>query len=41
MNPALLDSQFQTLEEPEDALRIDVRLPPDEIVTMIRNHFKL
>jgi gluconokinase len=41
MNPTLLDSQFQTLEEPEDALRIDVRLPPDEIVTMIRNHFKL
>ena len=32
MNPALLESQFQTLEEPDDGLRIDIQSPPDEIV---------
>jgi gluconokinase len=36
MNPALLESQFQTLEEPEDGLRIDIQSPPDEIVRVIR-----
>jgi len=36
MNPALLDSQFETLEEPEDALSIDLKTPPDKIVEIIR-----
>jgi gluconokinase len=36
MNPKLLDSQFETLEEPEDALAIDVTLPVDAIVERIR-----
>ena len=36
MNPALLESQFQTLEEPQDSLRIDIQAPPDEIVRSIR-----
>jgi gluconokinase len=41
MNPALLESQFQTLEEPVDALRIDIQKPPDEIVGIIRNAFNV
>ena len=36
MNPALLESQFQTLEEPDDVLGIDIQSPPDEIVRIIR-----
>jgi gluconokinase len=36
MNPALLDSQFQTLEEPADALMVDVSPAPDEIASSIR-----
>ena len=39
MNPALLDSQFQTLEEPEDALSVDIRSSPEEIVGVIRTEF--
>jgi gluconokinase len=41
MNPALLESQFQTLEEPVGALRIDIQTPPDEIIGIIRNAFKV
>ena len=36
MNPNLLASQFETLEEPEDALEIDASLPVDDIVRKIR-----
>src|SRR5436853_3180375 len=36
MNPKLLDSQFDTLEEPQDALRVDVSSTPEEIVKTIR-----
>jgi gluconokinase len=36
MNPALLDSQMETLEEPESALEIDISLSPDEIVKRIK-----
>ena len=36
MNPALLDSQLATLEAPEDALDVDLALPPDEQVAVIR-----
>ena len=39
MNPALLDSQFQTLEEPTDCLRVDAALPPAKIVARIRENF--
>ena len=35
MPPALLDSQFDTLEEPQDAIVVDIELSPDEIVKII------
>ncbi|MGH7988468.1 MAG: gluconokinase [Candidatus Binataceae bacterium] len=34
-DPRLLKSQFETLEEPTDALVVDVATPPDAIVTEI------
>ena len=37
MNPGLVSSQFNTLEESEDALPIDASLPPAEIVRQIRH----
>ena len=36
MNPALLDSQIETLEPPADALDVDVALTPAEQVAFIR-----
>jgi len=36
MNPDLIQSQFDTLEESEQALRVDASLPPGEIVRRIR-----
>ena len=36
MPPTLLDSQFQTLEEPRDALFVDASDPPDALVRQIR-----
>lgn len=36
MKAALLPSQFATLEEPKDAIVVDVDAPPDEIVARIR-----
>jgi gluconokinase len=39
MPPALLDSQFATLEEPEDAIEVAIELTPDEIVNAILQHF--
>jgi gluconokinase len=39
MPPALLDSQFATLEKPEDGMAIDIELTPDEIVAAILQHF--
>jgi len=41
MNPKLLDSQFEILEEPEGHLAIDVSSPPAEIVKNIRGHLGL
>lgn len=41
MNPVLLDSQFETLEEPSDCLQVDVSNPPCEVVTTIKEHFQL
>ena len=36
MNPHLVPSQFETLEEPQDALTVDASMTPDEIVVKIR-----
>ncbi len=36
MSPAMLDGQLAALEEPRDALRVDVSAPPDELVKTIR-----
>jgi gluconokinase len=36
MNPALLQSQFDTLEEPRDAITVDIAATPEEIVRTIR-----
>jgi gluconokinase len=41
MNPALIRSQFETLEEPETALQIDAGLTPGEIVRTIRRRLSL
>jgi len=35
MKPAMLQSQFDALEEPQDALVMDITLPVDEIVARI------
>jgi len=40
MKPDMLPSQFAALEEPKDALTIDVGQPPDEIVRQILLRFK-
>jgi gluconokinase len=37
MAPALLHSQFETLEPPEEALRVDITDSPAAIVAAIRN----
>ena len=37
MNPDLVQSQFDTLEEPEKALQIDASSTPAEIVQVVRN----
>ena len=36
MNPALLQSQFDALEEPRDAIVVDIAATPEEIVRAIR-----
>lgn len=36
MNPALLHSQFETLEPPDDALKVDVTPPPGEVAAAVR-----
>ena len=41
MNPSLLESQFATLEEPADALTIEVAQSPRAIVATIEKHFQL
>jgi len=41
MNPNLLGSQFETLEEPKDALQIDASLSPEEIARQIRKQFSI
>jgi gluconokinase len=39
MNPALLDSQLATLETPDDALRIDIGAPPEELAAAVWAEF--
>ncbi|MCX6946005.1 MAG: gluconokinase [Opitutales bacterium] len=41
MPPALLDSQLATLEEPADALVIDISPPPGQILAAIRTGLSL
>lgn len=41
MNPALLESQFQSLEEPVDSFQVDASIPPHQIVKRIQQHFGL
>ena len=41
LNPNLLDSQFAALEEPKEAMRVDVSLSPAEIVKSIRSGLRL
>jgi gluconokinase len=41
MNPALLDSQMETLEEPKNALQVDISLSPDEILKKIKTYLGL
>ena len=41
MDPALLDSQFETLEEPTESLRIDASSDPAAIVSIIRNELSI
>jgi gluconate kinase len=36
MNPNLLQSQFETLEPPENAIAVDIAPPPEEIAAAIR-----
>jgi len=40
MNPALLQSQFDTLEEPRDAIVVDIGADPEEIVRTIGREIK-
>jgi gluconate kinase len=41
MNPSLLESQFETLEPPENSLQIDITPPPEEIAKEIRRKLEL
>jgi gluconokinase len=38
MKPEMLKSQFDTLEEPDNCLEVDISLPVDEIVSQILFH---
>ena len=40
MNPALLESQFATLEEPQQGIWVDAALTPEEIVRAIRRQLQ-
>jgi gluconate kinase len=44
MNPVLLDSQFEDLEEPqpsEDALSLEIGRSPGDLVELIKTKLKL
>lgn len=41
MNPSLLESQFATLEEPEQVITVDVAASPSDIIRSIREELSL
>ena len=41
MSAGMLDSQFHTLEEPQNVLTIDITHTPQEIISIIRKGFNL
>jgi gluconokinase len=41
MNPNLLHSQFETLEPPADAIRVEITASPEAIAEEIRRKFVL
>jgi gluconokinase len=41
MNPELIQSQFDTLEKPHRALRVDAALAPADIVGLVKQRFQL
>jgi carbohydrate kinase (thermoresistant glucokinase family) len=41
MSAGMLDSQFQTLEEPENALTVDIKNTPQDILAIIRKGLNL
>jgi gluconokinase len=41
MHPTLLESQFATLEEPQDALWVDAALSPQDLVATIRRQLQI
>lgn len=41
MKPEMLDSQLATLEEPKDALVVDIAHTPEQIVAEIRRRFRI
>jgi gluconokinase len=41
MPASLLPSQFATLEEPQDAVVVDIRQSPAEQVQFVRTHYAL
>ena len=41
MKPDMLQSQFATLEPPQNALTLDITRSPDELVAAIRRHLGL
>jgi gluconokinase len=41
MNPALLGSQFEALEPPPDAVRVDITPPPEQVAAEIRRKLGL
>ena len=41
MPPSLLHSQFEALEPPDDAIRVEISPPVPEIVAEIRKKLKL
>jgi gluconokinase len=41
MKPAMLDSQLAALEEPADALTLNIAAPPAELISRIRTEFRL
>jgi gluconate kinase len=41
MNPSLLESQFEALEEPKQAITVDVAAAPKDVVISIREKLSI